>query len=270
MSISDGRWQRPGKADGYTAPVNGSRSTSIFLAAIALYAVLSAFYAVSPGLNGLPASGQPLPAPLPVIALASFAGVMLIYGGLGYLGMLLSRRIGFADVWDPRVSNLSRFGRPALGGALLGVLFIVIDRLLSPLSAFGPLPHPPFPGSLIASLSASIGEETIFRLFFISFWVWLIRKLTRQRGQKVIVWIVAVYSGLVFAASHLPSLMVLTGTANLAALPPPVLAEVFVLNGALSLAAAFVFWRYGILAAMGLHFWTDVVWHVVYGLAQGG
>ncbi|MCD6284330.1 MAG: hypothetical protein J7M39_00270 [Anaerolineae bacterium] len=43
------------------------------------------------------------------------------------------------------------------------------------------------------------------------------------------------------------------------------LVEIFLLNGVLSVIVAWLFRRYGFLAAMSVHFWTDVVWHVVWG-----
>ena len=59
--------------------------------------------------------------------------------------------------------------------------------------------------------------------------------------------------------------MFLVGTRSLADVPIVLLGELFVLNGLLSVVAAVLFRRYGFLAAVGVHFWTDVVWHVVYG-----
>ncbi len=43
------------------------------------------------------------------------------------------------------------------------------------------------------------------------------------------------------------------------------LVEIFVLNGILSLFAAWGLRRSGLLAAVGMHFWCDVVMHVVWG-----
>jgi len=42
--------------------------------------------------------------------------------------------------------------------------------------------------------------------------------------------------------------------------------EIFLLNGVLSLFAAHYFRQYGFLAAVGIHFWTDIIWHVIWGL----
>ena len=43
------------------------------------------------------------------------------------------------------------------------------------------------------------------------------------------------------------------------------LAELIVLNGILGLLAGESFARDGLVAAAGVHFWADVVWHVIFG-----
>jgi len=48
-------------------------------------------------------------------------------------------------------------------------------------------------------------------------------------------------------------------------IPPAVVTEIILLNGSLSLFAAYYFRKYGFLAPVGIHFWTDVVWHVIWG-----
>ena len=210
---------------------------------------------------------QELPASKPVLALVN-AGIMLIlYGGLGFLGLKLSAKIGFADLWDARISNRQRFLIPALIGVGIGVFFIPADIILSQFHTFGPLPHPQFPVSLLASATAGIGEEVIFRLFFVSFWVWLISYvILKKRWQNQVFWIVAVLSALTFAFGHIPAMMILYGLNAVNEIPPALMAEIILLNGMVSLFAAYYFRKFGFLAAVGIHFWTDVVWHVIWGL----
>ena len=74
-----------------------------------------------------------------------------------------------------------------------------------------------------------------------------------------------VFSALAFAMSHLSSLMMLYGTFSIGELPGVLLVEIILLNGLLSIFAAYYFRYYGLLAAIGVHFWTDVVWHVLWG-----
>jgi hypothetical protein len=48
-------------------------------------------------------------------------------------------------------------------------------------------------------------------------------------------------------------------------IPSALLAEIILLNGALSLFAAHYFRKFGFLAPVGIHFWADVIWHVIWG-----
>jgi len=212
-----------------------------------------------------PGSDLNLPAPKGVIALVTALAVMVVYGLSGFTGIRLGDRMGFPALIDPAVSSRHRFLTPAIWGMVIGLFFIAMDQVFKGLNGFGPLPHPPFPTSVVASLSAGIGEEIIFRLFFIPFWMWLILLLTRNRGRDLVFWTVTLFSALVFSAAHLPSLLMIMGLNSVSAVPPMLLLEVLLLNGVLSIVAAMFYWRYGILAAMGLHFWTDIVWHALYG-----
>jgi len=210
---------------------------------------------------------QELPAPKYVLALANAAIMLILYGGLGLIGITLSRKLGFADIWDPALSNRQRYLTPALIGSGIGIFFIMADAVLSRFHSLGPLPHPPFPASVVASAVAGIGEELIFRLFFISFWVWLLSfMIFKKRWQNRIFWITTVFSALGFAAGHIPSVMFLHGLNSIDEIPLILLAEIVLLNGTLSLFAAYHFRKYGFLACVGIHFWTDVIWHVVWGL----
>jgi hypothetical protein len=49
-------------------------------------------------------------------------------------------------------------------------------------------------------------------------------------------------------------------------IPIPLLLEIILLNGVLSVFAAYYFWKYGFLAAVVICFWADVVWHGIWGL----
>ncbi len=208
-----------------------------------------------------------LPASDTIIALVNAVIVLILYGGLGYVGMKLSEKLDFAPLWNDQISLSRRLITPALWGIGLGVAFIFIDLWLGKYHQFGPLPHPPFPTSLVASASAAIGEEVIFRLFFITLIVWALRKaLPADRWANVVFWSAAVLSGIIFAAGHLPSVMILLGLRDIAALPVVLIIELLVLNGSFSLVAAYFLKEVGLLGAVMTHFWLDVVWHVIWGV----
>ena len=244
---------------------------SIYLILIVVLAILGGINIFLPqGSFTATVSTDQLPASKPVMALAT-AGMLLIgYGGLGYVGLRLAQRLGFPPLWDPALTQRQRWLVPALVGTATGVFFVVADGLMRPLHGTGPLPHPPFPTSIVASTTAAIGEELIFRLFFIPLWMWLISTLLlRGRWQNEVFWIVAVLSALAFAVGHLPAVMMALGIDQVGDVPAALLAEILLLNGVLSLLAAYYFRRDGFLAAVGIHFWADVVWHVLWGLVAG-
>jgi hypothetical protein len=164
--------------------------------------ILLAILVLVVGVNALlpqaPIPGVTMPAasmPVWQMALAGMGVTAVLYGLLGFLGLILWRKLSFPDIWDESVTNRQRFLVPALAGVGMGVFIIIADLLFSPVNGIGRLMHPQFPTSLLAAVSAGIGEEIIFRLFFISFWTWLIGKvILRGRGLPIVSWVVARFS----------------------------------------------------------------------------
>jgi membrane protease YdiL (CAAX protease family) len=243
-----------------------SPSVKIYITLVVTLSALTAINAfTAQGNFGL--AGQELPMPMPIVLMVNAAIMLVLYGGLGFIGLHISQKLAFADILDHRVSSRQRFLFPALSGIGIGLLFIVLDSLLSQFHPLGPLPHPPFPSSLIVSAIAAIGEEIIFRLFLISFGMWIISKvILKNRRQEQVFWIVAILSALAFSLGHLPSVMAIFEIRRITDIPHVLMLEIILLNGVLSLFAAYYFRRYGFLAAVGIHFWVDVVWHVIWGV----
>lgn len=136
-----------------------TRETRTYWLLVAALAVLGAAAVYLPGASpaGMPA-GE-LPASRPVVALVSFLGLGAVYGGLGWLGLRATRDVGFPGIWDDDVVSRQRFAIPALVGVIVGLGFIGVDAALASLNGFGALPHPPFPASLAASVTAAIGAH---------------------------------------------------------------------------------------------------------------
>lgn len=244
-----------------------SLSVKIFIGLIKLLALLAAVNVFLPQGSFLPhIPEQEFPASKPVFALVNAAIMLILYGGLGLLGLNLSQKLGFTNIWDTRITLKQRFLIPALIGIGIGIFFIITDTILSQFHGLGAFPHPPFPTSLAASAIAGIGEEIIFRLFFISFWVWLISYvILKKKWQNQVFWSVTLFSALAFTAGHTPSIMILLGLDSVNEIPFALLSEIILLNGVLSFFTAYYFRKFGFLAAVGIHFWTDVIWHVVWG-----
>ena len=66
--------------------------------------------------------------------------------------------------------------------------------------------------------------------------------------------------------AHLPGLLLTMGIPTINDVPHALWIELFLINGGISLPAAYCFRKYGFLAPVGVHLWADVVWHVIHGL----
>jgi len=144
-----------------------SPSIGIYVVLIIVLAALGATNTFLPQGSLLPE--QPLLVSKPVMALLTAGMMLVVYGGLGFLGLRLSQKFSFPALWDLAISNRQRFLIPAYVGLGTGVFCILVDVFLQRLHILGALPHPPFPTSIVTSAVAGIGEEVIFRLFFIPF-----------------------------------------------------------------------------------------------------
>jgi len=244
-----------------------SPSTIVFLGLVVLNAIIAAVATFLP--QGVETGIPETSGSLLLVALINGALVLLVYGGLGYVGLRLTRKLGYPDLLDTRVTTRQRFVIPCIVGLWLGLLFIVADNIFSRFHQYGPLPHPPFPTSILASFSAGIGEEMVFRLFFIPFLVWLISRVVLKGAQEQLTfWNAAIFSAVFFAAGHIPSVMYLLDVTTLSAIPPAMMTELFLLNGLLSLVAAYFLRKSGYLAAVTVHTSADIVWHVIWGLLR--
>lgn len=90
-----------------------SISTRIYFALVALLVLIKILFLIVP--VTLPVAGNEV---------AFSPWTILILAVLGYVGLLLSRRTGFADIWDERVSNRQRFLIPCLAGLIYGLVTI--------------------------------------------------------------------------------------------------------------------------------------------------
>jgi membrane protease YdiL (CAAX protease family) len=208
-----------------------------------------------------------LPASPAVMGLGAAGIYMVLYGLLGGAGYWFARKLGLPGIFSEDGNWRRWFLIPLLLGLVCGVVLVVGDMFFARINGFGPFVHPPFPMSILASVTAGIGEEIMFRGFVFGLWGLLLNWLLKRfNGRTAALWIANVIAALAFGAGHLPALFFLTGASSPADLNPVLLAEVFLLNGVIGLVAGQRYMKDGLVAAAGVHFWTDVVFHVIWGL----
>lgn len=202
-----------------------------------------------------------------VVGLAS-AGIILVgYGILGLAGYWFARKLDLPGIFSED-GNWRRWFLIPLGFGLVGgVLVVILDVVFAPINGYGRIVHPGFPLSIIASLSAGIGEEILFRGFVFGLWGLLLNWLFKRfHGRTLALWIANVIAALAFGAGHFGTIMVLTGASSLAELSPVLLFELSLINGVIGLIAGQRYMKDGLVAAVGVHIWTDMVFHVLWGL----
>jgi hypothetical protein len=243
----------------------------VFTALLGLCALL-AFFTLALGLQDGLLAGQETPPELAerpgwVLGLANGGMIVVAYGLSGAFGLWLGGKAGLPGVFRPGAGWRAWVWTPMALGLIVGALMVAGDRALAALGRWEGLPHPGFPLSLFASGSAGIGEEIVFRGFMMSLWAFLLHLLSRRSGHTTAaVWVANGIAALAFIAGHAPVAMVTFAVRSPLALPPAALADLALLNGLVALVAGQQYARSGLVAAMGVHFWADVVWHVIWPL----
>ena len=91
---------------------NLSLSIKIYIALVVILSILTAINAFLPQ-GEFAQPDQEIPIPNLIIALVNAGTVLVLYGGLGFIGLKLSQKLEFPDIWDDRVSTKQRFLLPA-------------------------------------------------------------------------------------------------------------------------------------------------------------
>lgn len=246
------------------------KQLTVFLVMLGVYAAC-AFISYTFFLDDLVAvAGMTVPEmdlPPVVYGLANAGIVLVVYGLLGFGGYWFARKLGLPGIFSED-GNWRRWFFVPLGiGMASGIILILGDSLFAPYNGFGRFLHPGFPASIFVSLSAGIGEEIAFRGFVFGLWALILNWLFKRfKGRTLALWIANIIAALAFGASHLPIVLFLTGASSVSELGPIALLEVLLLNGLIGLLAGERYMKDGLVAASGVHFWTDVVFHVVWGL----
>ena len=242
---------------------NHSKKYKVYFLLIILLGILAFISVYLPQSEALPMEN--LEINQSVLALVNFGIMILIYGPLGYIGLRISDRIDF--IINKNINYKVWLKNTTIIGGLLGITFIILDLVFASIHGLGTLPHPPLLTGIIASITAAIGEEIIFRLFFITFWYWIIGQIIfKEKYSNIIFWSISCLSAVAFTVTHFPSIMFLYGFESVSQIPIVLSIELLLMNGSLSLFAAYYYRKYGIFAAMNIHFVLDIVWHALWGL----
>jgi hypothetical protein len=229
---------------------NPSTSTKIYLGLVLFLIGVKSFFLLAP--VKFPLSDQA----------GAFSWLtILTIAALGFVGLVLSKRTGFPDIWDTRISNRQRLLIPAIIGLVYGGITVLEEYI-------GTRSHPfqlssdfnvKFPLSIPFYAYGAIFLEILLRLFAIPFLVWLLSNVVlRHRGQTQVFWLVAILAALYEPLPYMTDALHHTG----------VLSSLRVLVGPLfvaNLVAAYIFRKYGFLAPLVMRLSFYLIWHIIYG-----
>jgi membrane protease YdiL (CAAX protease family) len=230
-----------------------------------------------------------LPLPLTILLPLQWAVTVVLYGILAAIGLFIAGRIGlglpFLDSWlagKPDWGLVRRFILPAIvAGVLAGSAILVLDQFV-----FGPplraelkqlpssvsaaaslLTGPPAWQGFLASFYGGVTEEILLRLFVLSLLAWLGRFVNRTAAGRpglAALWVANILAAILFGLGHLPA----TAAAGLP-IDALVITRAIVLNGLAGLVFGWLYWTFGLEAAMVSHFSGDIVLHVIAPLLAG-
>lgn len=233
-----------------------STSTKIYFGLIALLILIKIFFLLFPVTLTL-ASNEVVFSPWTILTLAL----------MGFVGLLLAGRTGFADIWDERVSNRQRFLIPCIVGLIYGLMTIAplvfgASNRLHPLATGSDI-HVNFPLSIPYYTYGALFLEIFLRLFCVTLLVWLISNvLLRGKWQTPVFWlaafVVAFYEPMPYMLEDF------TGKTSLGSLYvvfSTVTGSLFISN----VIAAYLFRKYGFLAPVVMRLSHYLIWHIIYG-----
>ena len=210
--------------------------------------------------------------PRPVLILLSILQTSVLMAVAAGAGLWVAGRVGLgapvlaaALAGEPAWQLLQPMLLPALlGGLAIGIALISLEiwvfRPRVPAALHGADRRIPLWKRLLACLYGGLNEEVLLRLFLMSLLAWLIGLVWQAPGGRPAVgafWAANLLAALLFGLGHLPA------TAAITRLTPMVITRGLVLNGLAGVLFGFLYFEYGLEAAILAHFGLDIVIHVL-------
>lgn len=208
---------------------------------------------------------------MPVLVLISFLQTAVLIILATGIGLLAAKHVGLgapyimAFVMGAPLSAPLKILPPAL---ILAVIIYVCIALLERFVFAKHVPEVlikintgiPMWKRLLASFYGGLDEEILMRLFLVSGLVWILGRFW-QNGHGMpangAYWTAIFLATLIFGLGHLPAAKIKTP------LTPMIVARAIALNGVAGIGLGWLYWRYGIEAAMLSHFSIDILLHLI-------
>jgi hypothetical protein len=208
-------------------------------------------------------TGNPPPIPLGLLMVIGVVQYALLCALAVWTGAALGPRVGLrtpileALMGGALVDTRNVLLGGGVGGVVSGLLLLVFERFSPPVLRES---SPPLGVRL---LYGGVTEELLARWGLMSFLLWAGWSLIQHRSgppRLDLVWGAIVGSALLFGLGHLPAVVALAGKLTRAET-----AYVAIANALFGLLAGFLFWRYGLEAAVLAHAVAHLIAYTALG-----
>ncbi len=204
-------------------------------------------------------AGKQLPVPMWVVQLGQTLQFCVMLAIAICVGAFLAPKVGLRApllmAWAER-KPLAQAGKPLLLPGLVGGILGAVASLLVLNTAPPEMKVEMQLPVLARLLYGGITEELLMRWGFMTLVAWIIWRLFQRRAAKpsASVIVAAIFaSALMFAIGHLPAAALMV-----AKLTPGVIAWILLGNAAFSIVAGWLYWKFGLEAAIIAHITTHL------------
>ena len=145
------------------------------------------------------------------------------------------------------------------GGLLAGILLIIVEQLFKPLmpQEFLELGANVQLSPLSRFLYGGFTEEILLRFGLMTVLVWILYKISKRLNSAVY-WIAILLSSLLFAAAHLPAVLLAVGGPS-----PNLILYILIGNSVGGIIFGWLYWRKGLEASFTAHIFTHIVFLII-------
>jgi hypothetical protein len=217
------------------------------------------------------AQSKPIKMSVPTLLLLSSLQTAVLSAIAIGAGVFVAHKIGLGAPYieaalagNASMQAVALMLRPAVGLGLLGGSTLVLGDLLLlsrlPKALLDSARKTTLWENFAASFYGGINEEVLMRLFGLSVLTWLLSKVWHTAAglpTQTVFWTVNAIMAILFGLGHLPAAKKLLGK-----ITPLMFTRTLLLNGPIGLICGWLFWRYGLEAAVVAHFSADIIYHV--------
>lgn len=199
------------------------------------------------------------PLSFPQLVIVSAIQGIIMFAILTFIGLSAANSVGLSIVSSIEIVPLAIL-IGILGGTAVILLEYAIFRPYMPEALKKGEGHIMLWKRFAASLYGGVNEEILTRLFLVSGIAWLLGNIWKTPvGMPVdgAFMLAIVFATILFGVGHLPATIAITP------LTPLIIVRAIVLNGIIGILCGWLYWQYGLVAAIIAHFCADIVLHIV-------